>query len=65
MEIYKDFGFEEITIKFSDRPINRAGSDEVWDQAEKSLINAVESAGYNMNLIQEKELFMAQNLSLF
>ena len=50
MEIYKDFGFEEITIKFSDRPINRAGSDEVWDQAEKSLINAVESAGYKYEL---------------
>ena len=50
MEIYKDFGFEDITIKFSDRPENRAGNDEVWDQAEKSLINAVESAGYNYEL---------------
>ena len=50
MEIYKDFGFEEITIKFSDRPENRAGNDEVWDQAEKSLMNAVESAGYNYEL---------------
>ena len=50
MEIYKDFGFEDITIKFSDRPENRAGNDEVWDQAEKSLMNAVESAGYNYEL---------------
>jgi threonyl-tRNA synthetase len=50
MEIYKDFGFEDITIKFSDRPKNRAGNDEVWDQAEKSLMNAVESAGYNYEL---------------
>ena len=50
MEIYKDFGFEDITIKFSDRPLNRAGNDNVWDQAEKSLIDAVESAGYKYEL---------------
>ncbi len=50
MEVYSDFGFDEITIKFSDRPKNRAGSDEVWDQAEKSLIEAVEKAGYSYEL---------------
>ena len=50
MEIYKDFGFEDITIKFSDRPLNRAGNDKVWDQAENSLIDAVESAGYKYEL---------------
>ena len=46
MEVYADFGFEDVVIKFSDRPLNRAGSDKVWDRAEKSLINAVEKAGY-------------------
>ncbi len=50
MDVYKDFGFEDIKIKFSDRPENRAGNDEVWDQAEKSLIDAVESAGYKYEL---------------
>ncbi len=50
MQIYKDFGFEEVKIKFSDRPANRAGTDKVWDQAEKSLIDAVESAGYEYEL---------------
>ena len=50
MDVYKDFGFEDIKIKFSDRPANRAGNDEVWDQAEKSLIDAVESAGYKYEL---------------
>ncbi len=50
MEIYKDFGFENITIKFSDRPKNRAGTDKVWDQAERSLIDAVEAAGYDYEL---------------
>ena len=50
MEVYKDFGFENVTIKFSDRPENRAGSDKVWDQAEKSLIDAVQRAGYSYEL---------------
>ena len=50
MEIYKDFGFEEVRIKFSDRPKNRSGSNQVWDLAEKSLIDAVESAGYQYEL---------------
>ncbi len=50
MQIYKDFGFENILIKFSDRPENRAGSEKVWDQAEKSLIDAVENAGYKYEL---------------
>ncbi len=50
MEIYRDFGFEDVTIKFSDRPENRAGSDKVWDSAEKSLIDAVEKAGYDYQL---------------
>ncbi len=50
MEVYKDFGFENIKIKFSDRPEVRAGSDKVWDQAEKSLIEAVEKAGYSYQI---------------
>ena len=50
MDVYKDFGFEKITIKFSDRPEKRAGDDLVWDQAESALIKAVESAGYNYEL---------------
>ena len=50
MEIYKDFGFEDVRIKFSDRPENRAGTNKVWDLAEKSLIDAVESAGYHYEL---------------
>ena len=50
MKIYNDFGFENIIIKFSDRPENRAGSDKIWDQAEKSLIDAVEVAGYKYEL---------------
>ncbi|MDT2084113.1 MAG: threonine--tRNA ligase [Planktomarina sp.] len=43
--VYKDLGFENFRIKFSDRPINRSGSDEVWDRAERALLAATRSAG--------------------
>lgn len=50
MEVYQDFGFTEVKIKFSDRPKIRAGSDEVWDKAENALKGAVKEAGYSYTL---------------
>tara|TARA_B100000700_G_scaffold300845_1_gene369477 strand:- start:628 stop:2541 length:1914 start_codon:yes stop_codon:yes gene_type:complete len=50
MDIYKDFGFDHVVIKFSDRPEKRAGDDVVWDQAEKALVEAIETSGYNYEL---------------
>ncbi len=44
-EIYADFGFNDVFVKFSDRPEMRVGSDEVWDHAEQALRNACDSAG--------------------
>ena len=46
--IYADFGFEEVQVKFSDRPEVRAGGDEVWDKAETALLDAVQSAGLDV-----------------
>jgi threonyl-tRNA synthetase len=43
--IYKDLGFEDFKVKFSDRPETRAGSDEVWDKAEAALLSATRAAG--------------------
>ena len=43
-EIYQDFGFQELKVKFSDRPKERAGTDQVWDKAEKALLKAVKEA---------------------
>jgi len=43
--IYKGFGFDDVRIKFADRPPERVGDDEVWDQAEAALIKALEVAG--------------------
>ncbi len=43
--IYKDLGFENFKVKFSDRPETRSGSDEVWDKAEAALLSATRKAG--------------------
>ncbi len=43
--IYRSFGFEDVRIKFADRPEVRVGEDEVWDQAEAALMKALEVAG--------------------
>lgn len=48
--IYRDFGFEEVQARFSDRPEVRAGSDETWDKAEGALRSAVEEAGIQYTL---------------
>jgi len=41
--IYKDFGFDQIVIKYSDRPEKRVGSDTVWDKSEEALLNTIKS----------------------
>jgi len=43
--VYRDFGFDDVLIKFADRPTNRVGDDEVWDQAEAALKQALETSG--------------------
>jgi threonyl-tRNA synthetase len=43
--IYRDFGFEDVLIKFADRPAVRVGDDAVWDQAEAALKSALDSSG--------------------
>ena len=51
LSVYKDLGFTDVSVKFSDRPATRAGTDEVWDRAEGALREAIEAAGlpYTMN----------------
>ncbi len=45
LSIYRDFGFEDVVVKFSDRPEIRAGADAVWDRAERALVEATEATG--------------------
>ena len=51
LDIYRDFGFEEVTIKYADRPARRVGDDAIWDRAEAALRTASEAAGiqYTVN----------------
>jgi threonyl-tRNA synthetase len=51
LSVYKDFGFDEVVVKFSDRPDIRAGSDETWDKAEGALLEAIQAVGlpFTMN----------------
>ncbi|MEL6371573.1 MAG: threonine--tRNA ligase [Pseudomonadota bacterium] len=51
LDIYKDFGFEDVRIKFSDRPEARIGDDAVWDKSEAALKHALEATGlpYGVN----------------
>jgi threonyl-tRNA synthetase len=48
--VYRDFGFEDFAVKFSDRPVLRAGTDEVWDRAEGALQSACAIAGVDYTL---------------
>ena len=51
LEIYKDLGFENVILKYSDRPDIRVGEDEVWDKSEKALLEAIKETGleYSIN----------------
>ena len=48
--VYQDLGFEELLVKFADRPPIRVGSDEIWDRAEQALRVATEAAGLDYTL---------------
>ena len=49
-DIYADFGFTDVRVKFSDRPEVRAGEDAVWDKAEAALTDATKAAGLETKL---------------
>ena len=50
LSIYKDFGFDNVRIKFSDRPEKRVGDDDIWDKAEAALMQAMEATGLEYSL---------------
>ena len=50
LSIYRDFGFDDVRIKFSDRPAKRVGADDVWDKAEAALQAAAAAAGIETTL---------------
>ncbi|MEE9140522.1 MAG: threonine--tRNA ligase [Alphaproteobacteria bacterium] len=60
--VYKDFGFEDIAVRFSDRPSVRAGRDEVWDRAEAALSQAVAATGLDYSVDRGEGAFYGPKL---
>ena len=44
LEIYKDLGFENVVLKYSDRPEKRVGDDSIWDKSEAALLSAIKQS---------------------
>ena len=51
LEIYKDLGFKDVILKYSDRPAKRVGEDSVWDKSEAALLTAIKKSNleYSIN----------------
>jgi threonyl-tRNA synthetase len=62
LSIYKDFGFEDVRIKFSDRPDKRIGDDAVWDKAEAALLAALKASGRPWTLNKGEGAFYGPKL---
>jgi len=62
LEIYKDFGFENVKIKLSTRPDNRIGTDEIWDKLEGALSNALDVMGLDYELFPGEGAFYGPKL---
>ncbi|NIB44865.1 threonine--tRNA ligase [Pseudomaricurvus alkylphenolicus] len=55
--VYADFGFDDVIIRISTRPEQRVGSDEVWDKAEKALMDALDAKGLGWELLPGEGAF--------
>ncbi len=62
LSIYADFGFDDVHIKFSDRPDKRIGDDAVWDKAEAALMQALEASGRPWTLNKGEGAFYGPKL---
>ena len=62
LSIYADFGFDDVRIKFSDRPDKRIGEDAVWDKAEAALMAALQASGRPWTLNKGEGAFYGPKL---
>src|SRR6266853_823976 len=62
LDIYRDFGFEDVSIKYADRPPKRVGSDDIWDRAEAALKAASGAAGIEYTLNRGEGAFYGPKL---
>ena len=62
LDIYRDFGFEDVRIKYADRPPKRVGNDAIWDRAEAALKAASSAAGIEYTLNKGEGAFYGPKL---
>ena len=62
LSIYEDFGFDDVRIKFSDRPEKRIGDDAIWDKAEHALMQTLEASGRRWSLNKGEGAFYGPKL---
>ncbi len=62
LEIYRDFGFNDVKVKFSTRPEVRSGTDETWNKAEESLREAVQKTGLKYEISEGEGAFYGPKL---
>lgn len=62
LDIYREFGFEDVRIKLSTRPENRMGSDETWDRLEGSLIDTLDAMGHEYTINEGEGAFYGPKL---
>ena len=61
-DVYKDLGFDKFKIKLSTRPVKRVGSDEIWDQSESALKNAIDKLGLDYEIDEGDGAFYGPKL---
>jgi threonyl-tRNA synthetase len=62
LDIYRDFGFDEVAIKYADRPAQRVGDDAIWDRMESALTTASQAAGIEYTLNKGEGAFYGPKL---
>ncbi|MCX7946732.1 MAG: threonine--tRNA ligase [Hydrogenophilus sp.] len=62
LDIYREFGFDSVRVRLATRPDNRIGSEEVWDQLESALAEAVKGLGLSYELLPGEGAFYGPKL---
>jgi Threonyl-tRNA synthetase len=64
-DVYRELGFEEVSIMYADRPDQRVGEDEFWDKAENALLNASKATGIPFDVNSGDGAFYGPKLDFF
>ena len=64
-DVYRELGFEEVSIMYADRPEQRVGEDEIWDKAENALLNASKATGIPFDINSGDRAFYGPKLDFY